>query len=128
MYECACKSQETTIITMKDIVEIYNSKINYIRSTNQDMQNYIDICLRELERRADYPEHSTAHFENVANITVNSASVIHQEKNGSKANPYEKNEANKSIDENASHKIYFKSYLDNLIQDANLMTTSLGKL
>ena len=43
------------------------------------MQNWIDIFHKESERRASYPEQRTAHFENVANITVDSASVITQE-------------------------------------------------
>ena len=44
------------------------------------MKTYIDSFHKESERRAAYPEHSTANFEIVANITVNSASVIPQEK------------------------------------------------
>ena len=57
-------------------MEIYNYEIKEISSTNRDMQNYIDSCHKESEICAAYPEQSTAHFENVANITINSASVI----------------------------------------------------
>ena len=51
-----------------------------------------------------YPEQHTAHLKNIVNITVNSSSVIPQEKqNGSEkdcqADPYNENEANKSIQE-----------------------------
>ena len=44
------------------------------------MQNYIDSCHKESERHAAYLEQSTGNFENVADITVDSASVIPQEK------------------------------------------------
>ena len=59
---------------------------------------------KESERHAAYLEQSTADFENVANITVDSASVIIQDKKiGSEEDcqedPYNKNEANKSIEE-----------------------------
>ena len=48
------------------------------------MREHIDVFHKESEKRAAYPEQSTAHFEDVANITVYSASVITQEKqNGS---------------------------------------------
>ena len=66
------------------------------------MQNYIDSCHKELERRAAYPEQSTTNFENVANITVDSDSVIPKDKqNGGEKYrqeiPYSENEANNSI-------------------------------
>ena len=76
MSERSCTLQETTIINMKDIMEIYNYDIKEIRSTNRDMKSYIDNCHKESERRASYPKHSTAHFENVANITIDSAILI----------------------------------------------------
>ena len=38
----------------------------------------IDSFHKESERHAAYPEQSTAHFENVANITVDSISIIPQ--------------------------------------------------
>ena len=44
------------------------------------MRNYIDICHEESERCATYPEQSTVYFVKVANITVESASVIPQGK------------------------------------------------
>ena len=75
------------------------------------------------------------------NITINIASVIPQEKqNGSEkyfqVNPYDKNEANKTIEKNTSKKIGqnasktidFKAYLDNMIQELKLLTTPLGKI
>ena len=67
-----------------------------------------------------YPEWSTVHFENISNITVNSDNVIPQEKqNGGEKYcqviPYEKNEANKSIEKNSNKTIDFKYYLDNII-------------
>ena len=87
-----------------------------------------------------YPEQSTAHLENVANITANSDSVILQEKqNWSKKIAMRilttKKGVNKSIEEiacetieqNGSNKIDFKPYLENMIQETNLMTTPLGK-
>ena len=50
--------------------------------------------MRESERRAEYPQQRTAHFEYIANIKANRASVITQEKkNGSEKdhqeNPYD---------------------------------------
>ena len=44
------------------------------------MQYYIDSCHKELERYASYPEQSTANYDNLANITVDSASGTPQEK------------------------------------------------
>ena len=41
------------------------------------MREHIDSFYKESERRALYLEQITAHFEEVANITVDSASVIH---------------------------------------------------
>ena len=82
-YECLCVAHETTISHMKEIAEIFNSEINEIHSTNRDIQNYIDSCHKYSEIRAEYPEQSTAHFENVVNITVLSDSVIpHKKKMG----------------------------------------------
>ena len=102
MYEKVCEAHEITINQMKQIVEIFNSDIKEIRFTNQDMRNYIDSCRRYPERRAAYPGQSTAHFENVANITDDGDSVITQEKEwqceNHQANTYNKNEANKSIE------------------------------
>ena len=134
---------------MKNIVEIFNYEINKIRSTNGNMQNYIDSCHRKSEIRVAYLEQSTAYFKKIVNTTIKSDSIIQQEKqNGSKKdrqeNPYDKNEAKKSIKEIASKKIEqdaiktieknaskiidFKTYLDNLIQETNLPTTPLGKV
>ena len=44
------------------------------------MQEHIDSFHNESERGAAYPEQSIAHFEDVANITVDVSSVILQEK------------------------------------------------
>ena len=83
-YDRACAEHETTTSQMKDIVDILNYKIKEIRPQNRYMKNYIDNCYKESERRAAYPEQSTVHLENIANITFDSHSVIPQEKqNGS---------------------------------------------
>ena len=51
------------------------------------MQTYIDSCKKESEKHAAYPEQSNVHFENVANITVDSDSITQREKqNGSEEN------------------------------------------
>ena len=68
----------------------------------------IDV-IKNLEIRTAYLEHRTAHFEDVANITIDSASIITQEKqNGDdeycQVNTYDENEANKSIEGNTSKK------------------------
>ena len=65
------------------MVEIFNSEIKDIHYTNQDMQIYIDTCDKEPEKCEVYLEQSTAHLENVANITADIDIVIPQEKNGS---------------------------------------------
>ena len=50
---------------------------------NRDMREHIDSCLKQSEKCAAYLEQSTEHFEDVANITTNGASVILQgKKNG----------------------------------------------
>ena len=74
------------------------------------MQNYIDSCHRESEKRAAYPENSTANFENILSITVDSDSSIRQEKQNvsnkyHQVNPYDKYEANKIIKEITSKKV-----------------------
>ena len=46
-YERRCAAREMTISKMKYIVEIFDSEINKIRSTNQDMLNYIDSYRKE---------------------------------------------------------------------------------
>ena len=69
---------------IKEVLDIYSYYIKEINSTNRDMQTYIDSYKKESEKCAAYPEHSTVHFEYIANITVDSDSVISQEKqNGS---------------------------------------------
>ena len=37
---------------MKEIVDMFNSEIKEIRSTNRYMQNYIDSCHKESRQRA----------------------------------------------------------------------------
>ena len=65
---------------MREIVKILNSTIKEIRSTNRYLRNYIDSCHKESLICAAYMKQRTEHFENVANITINSANVIPQEK------------------------------------------------
>ena len=43
-YERAFAAREMTIRQMQDIVEIFNSEVKEICSTNQDVQNYIGSC------------------------------------------------------------------------------------
>ena len=47
---------------MKIIVDILNNDIKEIHSINQGIQDYIDICNSESERRAAYLEQNTAHL------------------------------------------------------------------
>ena len=44
------------------------------------MQEYIDSCRKESKSRSAYPEKNTAHFNNVAKITVDSDSTTPQKK------------------------------------------------
>ena len=47
------------------------------------MQEHIDSFHKESESCAAYPEHSTTHFNNVANITVDSDIITpHKKQNG----------------------------------------------
>ena len=47
------------------------------------MQEHIDSCHKESESHAAYSEHSSAHFNNVANIPIHSDSITPQKnKNG----------------------------------------------
>ena len=79
------------------------------------MREHIIVDHKSLERRAADQEQSAADFEDTANIaayiTVNSGGILPWEKqSGNKKNenkhrsinPYDKKEANKSKDENAS--------------------------
>ena len=56
-----------------------------------------------------YPEHSTECFEDIAKISINSDSVITQEKKKNEENfqenPYNENEVNDIIEYNASETI-----------------------
>ena len=61
---------------MKDILEMYSSKIKKVCSTNQDMQTYVDSCNKEPEKCAAYTEKSILHYENVADIINDGDSVI----------------------------------------------------
>ena len=61
---------------MKDIVDIYSSEVKKIHYTSGYLQTYIHGYNKESEKCAAYPGQSTVYFENVANITVNSESVI----------------------------------------------------
>ena len=69
------------------------------------MQEHIDIFHKESEICAAYLEHITAHFNNIANITIDSDIITpHKKKNTREENiqkdheiPFYKNEANKSI-------------------------------
>ena len=46
-YEHACTAQEKTISHIKEMVESFNFKTKEIRSTNREMQTYIDCCKKE---------------------------------------------------------------------------------
>ena len=51
------------------------------------MQEHIDSFHKESESRAAYPEHSTTHFNNIANITVDSDIITpHKKQNGREEN------------------------------------------
>ena len=43
----AFAAQKRTFSMMKDIVNLYSSYMKEVRSTNRDMQNYIDSCKKE---------------------------------------------------------------------------------
>ena len=87
------------------MLEQFNSDKKELIATNRDLQTYIDGCHKESERCAAYPEQSTAHFNNVVNITVDSDSITPQKgKNGREEDrqeyrqiPFDKNVENNSI-------------------------------
>ena len=58
--------------------ESFNSDTKELCAINRYLQNYIDICHKELERAAAYPEQSTAPFNNVLRITVDIDSITPQ--------------------------------------------------
>ena len=93
------------------------------------MQTYIESCKKEPERRVVYTEHNTEHFENVANITANSDSVILQEKQTVREEdhkiPYNKNEANESIEQNAGETI--EQNANTIIEQNERKTIKSGK-
>ena len=91
-----------TISKKKDITNVYKYEIEEIHAINWDIREYIISCPKESELCAVYTEQSTAYFDDIENITLDSANVILQEKkNGSEeyfqANTYDKNEVNNSI-------------------------------
>ena len=102
-------------------------------------EKYIDSCHKESEICAAYPEQRTVHFKKVANITINSDSVIPQE---------EKNVVRKivrwflmekmrkklywgnceqKIEQNMRKTFYLKVYLDNMLSEAKLLSTRFGR-
>ena len=62
------------------MLDSFKYKTKELHATQRDLQTYIDSCHKESERRAAYTEHSTANFNNVANITVNSDIITSQKK------------------------------------------------
>ena len=56
-------------------MDIYRYKIEEIHDINQDVREHTDGCHKESEIRTAYLEHNPAHFNNVANITVNGDSI-----------------------------------------------------
>ena len=87
------------------------------------MNNYIDICKKVSERCAEYPEQNTAHFENVANITAGSDSVIPQEKQ--KMIKTIEQKSSETIEQNARKT--FLPCLSNLLAETKLMAATLEK-
>ena len=70
-----CAAKETTKNNMKEVLDMYKYDIVYIHAINRDMWEHIDCCHKESENCAAYAEHGTAHFNNVANITINADSI-----------------------------------------------------
>ena len=70
-------------------------------ATNWDLKTYIGSCHKESERCAEYPENSTKHLNNVANITVDIVSISQKKKQikieEDRDIPFYKNEENRSI-------------------------------
>ena len=101
----ACAAQKMTTIYIKEMLESLNYETKELCATNRDLWTYIDSCHKEPERHATYPEHSTAHFNNVANITVNIDSITLKNKQNKREEyrqkdfhiSFDKNEENKSI-------------------------------
>ena len=100
-----CAAQETTNNNMKEGLYMYKYVIKEIHAINRYMREHIDSCQKEFKISAVYPEHSTAHLNNIANITIESDSITPKnEKNGREENsqkyqniPFDKNEAKNSI-------------------------------
>ena len=61
-----------------------------MHSTNRCLRTYIDSCHKESEIHAVYPQHITVHFENVANITVDSGIVTPQKKKNGREEDFRK--------------------------------------
>ena len=62
------------------MLELFNFDTKQLCATKQDLQKFIDSCQKESKRHTAYPEQSTAHFNNVANITVDIDSIAPQKK------------------------------------------------
>ena len=83
----------------------FNSETKELFATSQDLKNYIDICHKELERCAAYPEQSTENFNKITNINIDSDVINPQNKlNWREENhqedshiPFNENGKNKSI-------------------------------
>ena len=59
---------------------MYKSNTEEMHAINRDTQEHIDSCHKEYESCAAYPENSTAHLNNAANITVDIDSITQQRK------------------------------------------------
>ena len=102
----------------------------------------IDSCKKKSEKVAAYTEQSTANFEKITNITVNNDNLIPQKNKMGVSKIIRKivkfltekmsqirvlKKSRKIIEQNVSERIDFKGYLNNMIQETNLLTTMLGK-
>ena len=59
---------------------MYKYDIEKIHAIKQEIREHIDSCYKGSKSCAEYLEHSTAHFNNVANITIDSDSITPKNK------------------------------------------------
>ena len=63
----------------KIMFESFNSKTKELCAMNRYLKTNINICRKESESCAEYPEQSTSSFNNGYNITIDSGSISSQD-------------------------------------------------
>ena len=102
--------------------ESFNYEREKIRTADQNLRTYTDSVKKD---HLAYLEKNTLHFENVADITVNSDGIIPEKKRNRREGDHQKN-CKIPFDENEANKSIIAS--KTILQDIQLYLTFISKL